>query len=171
MIIQKLRLEKGWSQQQLAEMTGLSKRTIQRIENGNTPSVESVKSLAAVFELDFAVLNEALAENLQDTKTIVGNTDQEKQNTLQLTNKEKKAYRHIRELKDFYIDLFTFLIVIAFLTLLNWYVSPDYWWVVWVALAWGLKIILRAVRVFMNPHLFSAEWEKHQRDKFLNKDR
>ncbi len=60
MIIQKLRLERGWSQQQLAEMSGLSQRTIQRIENGKTPSVESVKSLAAVFEVDFSTLNGTL---------------------------------------------------------------------------------------------------------------
>lgn len=34
MNIQKLRLQRGWSQQQRAELSGLSSRTIQRIENG-----------------------------------------------------------------------------------------------------------------------------------------
>jgi transcriptional regulator with XRE-family HTH domain len=32
--IKKIRLERHWSQEQLAEMSGLSIRTIQRIENG-----------------------------------------------------------------------------------------------------------------------------------------
>jgi len=34
MLIQKLRLQWGWSQQQLAKASGLSVRTIQRIEAG-----------------------------------------------------------------------------------------------------------------------------------------
>ena len=53
MHIQKLRLQRGWSQQQLAELSGLSTRTIQRLENGHSASVESLKALAAVFEVDF----------------------------------------------------------------------------------------------------------------------
>ena len=32
MHVQKLRLKKGWSQQQLADFSGLSVRTVQRIE-------------------------------------------------------------------------------------------------------------------------------------------
>ena len=46
MLVQKLRLQRGWSQQQLAELSGLNVRTIQRIEKGQEPSVESLKSLA-----------------------------------------------------------------------------------------------------------------------------
>src|SRR5690348_13551302 len=54
MLIQKLRLQRGWSQEQLAELSGLSVRTIQRLERGETASVESLKSLGAVFEIDFS---------------------------------------------------------------------------------------------------------------------
>jgi transcriptional regulator with XRE-family HTH domain len=54
MLIQKLRLQRGWSQQQLADLSGLSVRTIQRLEKGQDASVESLKSLAAVFEIDFS---------------------------------------------------------------------------------------------------------------------
>ena len=54
MLIQKLRLQRGWSQQQLADLCGLSVRTIQRLEKGQDASVESLKSLAAVFEIDFS---------------------------------------------------------------------------------------------------------------------
>ena len=38
MLIQKLRLQRGWSQEQLAELSGLSVRTIQRIERANPPA-------------------------------------------------------------------------------------------------------------------------------------
>ena len=51
MVIKKLREQKQWSQEQLATLSGLSIRTIQRIESGNRASLESLKSLAAVFEI------------------------------------------------------------------------------------------------------------------------
>ena len=56
MLVQKLRLQRGWSQQQLAELSGLSVRTIQRIEQGSGATVETWKSLASVFEVDFQQL-------------------------------------------------------------------------------------------------------------------
>ena len=51
--LKKLRLEYKWSQTQLAELSGLSLRTIQRIENGEKPSIESIKALSSLFEIDF----------------------------------------------------------------------------------------------------------------------
>ena len=52
--IKKMRLERHWSQEQLADMSGLSIRTIQRIENGENAGLESLKSLAAVFDTNIA---------------------------------------------------------------------------------------------------------------------
>ncbi|MFT6338402.1 MAG: transcriptional regulator with XRE-family HTH domain [Halioglobus sp.] len=52
--IKKMRLERHWSQDQLAEMSGLSIRTIQRIENGENAGLESLKSLRAFFEINIA---------------------------------------------------------------------------------------------------------------------
>lgn len=55
MDIKELRKGKGWSQSDLSDLTGLSVRTIHRIENGQVkPSVESAKALASVFELPFS---------------------------------------------------------------------------------------------------------------------
>ncbi|WP_309247253.1 helix-turn-helix transcriptional regulator [Shewanella sp. VB17] len=34
MIVRKLRLQRGWSQEHLSQLSGLSVRTIQRIERG-----------------------------------------------------------------------------------------------------------------------------------------
>ncbi len=59
-MIKKLRERKNWSQEQLATMSGLSVRTIQRIESGNKASIESLKSLASVFEVDISKLLEEI---------------------------------------------------------------------------------------------------------------
>ena len=48
-IVKKLRLANNWSQEQLSEVSVLSLRTIQRLENGGNASIESVRALAAAF--------------------------------------------------------------------------------------------------------------------------
>lgn len=40
MIIRKLRLQRGWSQEHLSQISGLSSRTIQRIERGHQATVQ-----------------------------------------------------------------------------------------------------------------------------------
>jgi transcriptional regulator with XRE-family HTH domain len=46
------RIDKDWTQEMLAEFSGLSVRTIQRIESGSTATLESAKSLSATLELN-----------------------------------------------------------------------------------------------------------------------
>ena len=53
------RARRAWSQEHLAEVTGLGLRTIQRIEKTGAASYESARSLAAVFEIDVAELRVA----------------------------------------------------------------------------------------------------------------
>ena len=60
MIVKKLRNKHKWSQEQLAELCGLNVRTIQRVESGNKASLETVKSLASVFEVDISILTEEI---------------------------------------------------------------------------------------------------------------
>jgi DNA-binding XRE family transcriptional regulator len=53
------RARRAWSQEHLAEVSGLGLRTIQRIEKTGAASYESARSLAAVFEIDVAELRVA----------------------------------------------------------------------------------------------------------------
>jgi len=53
------RARRAWSQEHLAEVSGLGLRTIQRIEKTGAASYESARSLAAVFEMDVAALRVA----------------------------------------------------------------------------------------------------------------
>ena len=60
MILKQLRISRHLSQEQLALMSGLNVRTIQRIESGHKPSLESLKSLASVLEVDVSTLNQEI---------------------------------------------------------------------------------------------------------------
>ena len=55
-LIRKYRSERLWSQDQLALASGLSLRTIQRLEARGSASQETVKALAAVFEVEHQTL-------------------------------------------------------------------------------------------------------------------
>ena len=48
-LIKRLRGERSWSQDHLASVSGLSLRTVQRIENEGSCSLESKKALASAF--------------------------------------------------------------------------------------------------------------------------
>lgn len=52
-LIVSLRKNKGWSQHQLSIVSGVSLRTVQRVENEGNASMETLKSLASAFETDF----------------------------------------------------------------------------------------------------------------------
>ncbi len=58
MSIRQRRLDRGWSQEELARHSGLSTRTIQRIESGQKAGLESLKCLAAVFETSVSILSQ-----------------------------------------------------------------------------------------------------------------
>ena len=57
MIVRRLRMERGWTQEHLARLTGLSVRSIQRIERGQSCSLETQNALAAVFEIERSIFN------------------------------------------------------------------------------------------------------------------
>jgi transcriptional regulator with XRE-family HTH domain len=50
------REKRAWSQDHLAEVSGVSLRTVQRVESGGAASYETARSLAAVFEVDVVTL-------------------------------------------------------------------------------------------------------------------
>lgn len=51
-LIRKYRTQRLWSQEYLAKASGLGLRTIQRLESRGSGSVETIKALASVFEVD-----------------------------------------------------------------------------------------------------------------------
>lgn len=154
MIVRKLRLKKGWSQEHLAEICGLSVRTIQRIERGQRSSPESLKSLAAVFEIDVTNLTE-------DTDM----TD----NTNDISTEEKKVLQQVKEIKGFYTHLIQFVVIVSALGLINHMTSPGHYWIVWVIIGWGAGIIAHGLSVFEVFNLFGVDWEKKQVEKRLGK--
>jgi transcriptional regulator with XRE-family HTH domain len=154
MLIQKHRLQRGWSQEQLAGLSGLSVRTIQRPERGQPASAESLKALASAFEIDFSSLKEPTMDTPAGEK---------------LRSDEALALAHVRKLKGFYSHLIQFVLVVGALAILNFVVSPHNWWVGWVVLFWGIGVITHGLQVFDKVPFLNGDWERREVEKYLGR--
>ena len=160
MIVRKLRLERGLSQEQLASMAGVSVRTLQRIERGANASAETLKCLAAVLETDFSALRQerdmtnAASASLPD-----------------LPEDEQQAMEYVRDIRSFYIHAAQYAVVIAGLAAINLFTSPGYLWFLWAAFGWGVGLAVHGLSVFEIINLFGGGWEKRQVAKRLARTR
>ncbi len=153
MIVRKLRLKRAWSQEQLAQLSGLNIRTIQRIERGQKAGLESLKSLAAVFEVE---LDELLMEDTMN-------------NSEKVTEEESRVIEHVKDIKGFYSHLINYTVVVLGLFIVNFLTSPEYYWAWWAALGWGIGLVSHGISVFEVFSFFDADWEKQQVEKRLGK--
>jgi transcriptional regulator with XRE-family HTH domain len=158
MTIQKFRVDNGWSQEELAAHSGLSVRTIQRVENGKRASLESLKCLAAVFETQ---VSDLIQENpMNDTPT---------SNQYFLDQSEQDAIDYVDNLRAFHMNWITFIIVMPFMYLLNIKLTPGFLWVLILAGTWTLAIVLQAVLIFGLFSVFSGAWEQRQFQKRMSR--
>lgn len=137
--IKKMRLDRHWSQDQLAEMSRLSIRTIQRIENGENAGLESLKSLAAVFEINIA--------------------DSDKKEEMEQIRKEEEYVQNVKGFyKLFAIAILSLLVpfILALSDSSNWNIF------LWILLSWAVIIGIYSLRTF---DFFGDEWKR----KIINK--
>ena len=155
MIVRKLRLQRGWSQEQLAELTGLSVRTIQRIERGQPASLETARALAAVFEVDISTFDtgdQTMIEKDLPTETV--------------TEEERTAIAYVQQLKEFYTHL---LLYVVFGFMLLWRRGVDDPVIVWALVGWTAGIIVHALVAFEKINFIGVGWERKMIEKRLGR--
>ena len=155
MDIKKLRLQRAWSQEQLAECSGLSVRTIQRLEKGGQMSLESRKSIAAAFDLDAGEIEKENNTNNIDTQSLL----------------EQKTRNEVKALKRFYKKIIRYGLLLILLLVINLIFSPDYLWVVWPALGWSAIMVWKGLQTYIFTNAFGQAWEERQIEKRLNRQK
>ena len=171
MVIRKLRIQRAWSQEQLAEFSGLSIRTVQRVEQGQAASLETLKSLAAVFEVSIGDLHPETSQ--VDSNTSAKN-DSVAFNTVNVrvattTLEERQAFFHVKKLRKFYKHALIYTAVIVGLIVINTLTSPNHWWVLYTAISWGIGLSVHAASVFSPISIFGPAWEKREIEKLLGR--
>lgn len=132
--IKEMRLERHWSQDQLAEMSGLSIRTIQRIENGENAGLESLKSLAAVFETNIV--------------------DSDKKVEMEQIRKEEE---YVQNVKGFYKLLAVTIMSLVVPLILAISDSSNWSIFLWMVLSWVVLLGIYSLNVF---DFFGDEWKR-----------
>ena len=170
MLVRKLRLQRGWSQSELAEMAGVTTRTIQRLERGHRPGLETGKALAAVFEVE---LSNFLPEE-PDMNNELHSTDTLQEDMLSnrpvsgkeaLAEDEREAMEYVQRVKGFVAMLgmyLFFLVVFVFVR------GPDPR-VLAVFGLMGLGIIVQGLVTFEKVPFLSVNWEKRLVEKRLGR--
>ncbi|TRW48676.1 helix-turn-helix transcriptional regulator [Aliidiomarina halalkaliphila] len=70
-VVRETRVSKGWTQQQLSDVSGLSLRTVQRVESQGQGSLETCNALCAVLEIPRESLLQREANESDDGKGIL----------------------------------------------------------------------------------------------------
>jgi len=78
-------------------------------------------------------------------------------------NKYLRAKDRVEELKKFYGNITSYVVVITFLAVINYWTNGwTYMWFLWAAFGWGIGIFFHAVRTFnLNP-FFGRDWEERK---------
>ncbi|MEL6998202.1 MAG: 2TM domain-containing protein [Pseudomonadota bacterium] len=154
MLVRKLRLDRTWSQETLAEISGLSIRTIQRGERRERASLETRNAIVAAPEVDLANLT---LETEMDVPT--------------LTENEREALEYVRDIKGFYTHAIGYAVGVP-LIVMGWYLSgAGHPWFIWPALGWGIGLASHGITVFEVFSPFSPDWERRQVEKRLTRRR
>lgn len=133
--IKALRLSRAWSQEQLAELSSLSVRTVQRIENGGQASLETLSAIAAAFGLEVSDLHHGAAAEAEQGEAL----DLRIQEARQQVEREYRYYR----------SLLIWAVVCAGLALINLLSGARTHWFLWPTLIWGALLALGGLRLFV----------------------
>ena len=85
--------------------------------------------------------------------------------------KYEEAKRRVKELRDFYRNLLTYVGINILLIIINLITSPGSLWFYWVTIFWGIAILLHASKVFILKGKFlGKEWEEKKIKEMMGKE-
>lgn len=86
-------------------------------------------------------------------------------------NKYIRAKERVDELKKFYANLGSYIVVISILALINYLtIGFGYMWFLWAAFGWGIGIFFHALKTFnLNP-FFGRKWEERKIKQLMEEE-
>jgi len=82
----------------------------------------------------------------------------------------ERVRKRVKEIKGFYSNLITYLVVNAVLVIINLVTSPNKLWFYWVTIFWGIGIIFSAYNVFLRKGRFLGEdWEEKKVKEIMDR--
>lgn len=82
-----------------------------------------------------------------------------------------KAQKRVEEIKGFYGNLVSYILVNLMLMVINLVTSPAYLWFFWPLLGWGIGVAIHGLIVFNCLPFLGKEWEEQKIKEFMDKDK
>ncbi len=83
----------------------------------------------------------------------------------------ERAKNRVEELKKFYNNLFSYIVIIGILAAFNYYLNEwSYAWFLWAAFGWGIGIVFHAIKAFKVNPMFNKDWEERKIRKYMEEE-
>jgi hypothetical protein len=82
-----------------------------------------------------------------------------------------KARKKVNEIKGFYGNLTSYIVMNIFFLILNLVTSPNHLWFYWPMLGWGIGVIFHGMKVFNYMPFIGKDWEEKKIKEFMDKEK
>ncbi|WP_394759619.1 2TM domain-containing protein [Flavobacterium sp.] len=80
------------------------------------------------------------------------------------------AKKQVDEIKGFYENLISFILVNIVLLVINLITSPEYLWFLWSFFGWGIGIAFHAMKVFNYIPFLGKNWEQRKIAEYMQQE-
>ncbi len=82
-----------------------------------------------------------------------------------------KAQKKVEEIKGFYGNLSSYVVIITGLAILNLITSPSHLWFFYPAIGWGIGVVIHGVSVFNYMPFLNKDWEDKKVREIMEKEK
>ena len=82
-----------------------------------------------------------------------------------------EAKKRVEEIKGFYGNLTSYIVVNIGLMVINLLTSPKHLWFFWPMLGWGIGVFFHGMKVFNFMPFFGKDWETQKIKEFMDKEK
>jgi hypothetical protein len=83
----------------------------------------------------------------------------------------EKARKQVENIKGFYGNLISYILVNLFLVFINLKFSPEHIWFYWPMLGWGVGVLFHGIKVFNWFPFLNKEWEEKKIRQFMEEEK
>ena len=62
----------------------------------------------------------------------------------------------------FYMNFISYVIVNSVLFVINWLYTPEFWWVAFPVLFWGIGVLMNFLKAFVIMDMFDGNYREHK---------
>ena len=93
------------------------------------------------------------------------------ENKYQEEERYYEAKKRVEEIKGFYGNLMSYIVVNIGLLILNLVTSPKYLWFFWPMLGWGIGVLFHGMKVFNFMPFLGEDWEEQKIKQFMDNEK